>query len=172
MLSHANMLSNAHACLDTFAVHGDDLFLSFLPLSHTFERTLGYYLTVMTGSTVAFARSISLLSDDLQIIRPTLLISVPRIYERIYGAIKVQLDAGLPLRRKLFNLAVDTGWARFLHQQGRGPWKASFLLWPLLNKLVAQKVLDKLGGRLRVAISGGAALAPEISRVQGVQALR
>jgi len=165
MLSHANMLTNAHACLDTFRVHGDDLFLSFLPLSHTFERTLGYYLTVMTGSTVAFARSISQLSDDLQIIRPTLLISVPRIYERIYGAIKVQLDAGLPLKRKLFNLAVDTGWARFLHEQGRGSWKPSFLLWPVLQKLVAQKVLDKLGGRLRVAISGGAALAPEISRV-------
>src|SRR5574340_890457 len=151
MLSHGNMLTNAHACLDTFMVHGDDLFLSFLPLSHTFERTLGYYLTVMTGSTVAFARSISQLSDDLQIIRPTLLISVQRIYERIYGAIKARLDEDLPLKRKLFNLAVETGWARFLHQQRRGPWRASFLLWPLLRKLVAQKILDKLGGRLRVA---------------------
>jgi long-chain acyl-CoA synthetase len=65
MLSHANMLTNAHACLDTFTVRGDELFLSFLPLSHTFERTLGYYLTVMTGATVAFARSIPLLSEDL-----------------------------------------------------------------------------------------------------------
>src|SRR5574340_1097561 len=144
MLSHANMLSNAHACLDTFPVGGDDLFLSFLPLSHTFERTLGYYLTVMTGATVAFARSISQLSGDLHIIRPTLLISVQRIYERIYGAIKARLDEDLPLKRKLFNLAVETGWARFLHQQRRGPWKASFLLWPLLRKLVAQKILDKL----------------------------
>src|SRR5574340_156575 len=151
MLSHGNMLTNAHACLDTFMVHGDDLFLSFLPLSHTFERTLGYYLTVMTGSTVAFARSVSKLSEDLQTIRPTLLISVPRIYERIYGAIRARLDEDLPLKRKLFNLAVETGWARFLHQQRRGPWKASFLLWPLLRKLVAQKILDKLGGRLRVA---------------------
>ena len=165
MLSHANMLTNAHACLDTFTVRGDDLFLSFLPLSHTFERTLGYYLAVMTGATVAFARSIPLLSEDLQTIRPTLLISVPRIYERVYGAIKNKLDEGSPLKRKLFSLAVETGWARFEHEQGRGPWKVSFLLWPLLQKLVAQKILDKLGGRLRVAISGGAALAPEISRV-------
>ncbi|OFZ68000.1 MAG: AMP-dependent synthetase [Betaproteobacteria bacterium RBG_16_56_24] len=165
MLSHANMLTNAHACLDTFAVHGDDLFLSFLPLSHTFERTLGYYLTVMTGATVAFARSIPQLSEDLQTIHPTLLISVPRIYERVYGAIKAKLEEGSPLKRKLFNLAVETGWARFEHEQGRGPWKVSFLLWPVLKKLVAQKILDKLGGRLRVAISGGAALAPEISRV-------
>ncbi len=165
MLSHANILSNAHACLDTFAVHGDDLFLSFLPLSHTFERTLGYYLPVMTGSTVAFARSIPQLADDLQIIRPTILISVPRIYERMYAAIRASLDEGSGLRRWLFHLAVETGWARFEREQGRGPWKPTFLLWPLLQRLVAQKVLDRLGGRLRVAVSGGAALAPEISRV-------
>jgi long-chain acyl-CoA synthetase len=165
MLSHANMLSNAHACLDTFAVKGDDLFLSFLPLSHTFERTLGYYLAVMTGTPVAYARSIQLLSEDLQSIRPTLLISVPRIYERVYGAIRTKLEEGSPLRRRLFYFAVDVGWARFEYQQGRGTWKASFLFWPLLKKLVAQKVLDKLGGRLRAALSGGAALSPEISRV-------
>jgi len=165
MLSHANMLTNAHACLDTFAVHGNDLFLSFLPLSHTFERTLGYYLPVMTGSTVAFARSIPQLAEDLQTIRPTILISVPRIYERMYAAIRAKLDEGSPLARWLFHLAVETGWARFEQEQGRGPWKASFLLWPLLQKLVAQKVLDRLGGRLRVAVSGGAALAPEISHV-------
>jgi long-chain acyl-CoA synthetase len=165
MLSHANMLTNAHACLDTFTVRGDDLLLSFLPLSHTFERTLGYYLAVMTGATVAFARSIPLLSEDLQIIRPTLLISVPRIYERVYGAIKIKLEEGSPLKRKLFHLAVETGWARFEHEQGRGPWKVSFLFWPILQKLVAQKILDKLGGRMRVAISGGAPLAPEVSRV-------
>jgi long-chain acyl-CoA synthetase len=165
MLSHANMLINAHACLDTFSVSGDDLFLSFLPLSHTFERTLGYYLTVMTGSTVAFARSIQTLSDDMITIRPTLLIAVPRIYERIYGAIRARLEDGSSLRRRLFHLAVETGWAMFERDQGRGTWHASFLLWPLLQKLVAQKVLDKLGGNLRVSISGGAALSAEVSRV-------
>ena len=165
MLSHNNMLSNAHAALDTFAVHADDLYLSFLPLSHTFERTCGYYLAVMVGATVAFARSIPLLSEDLLTIKPTIMVSVPRIYERVYGAIRAKLEEGSPLKLKLFHLAVETGWARFEHGQGRGPWKSVFLLWPILQKLVAQKILDKLGGRLRVAISGGAALAPEISRV-------
>lgn len=165
MLSHANMLTNAHACLCTFKVREDDLLLSFLPLSHAFERTLGYYLPIMTGTTVAFARSIPQLSEDLLTIRPTLLISVPRIYERIYAAIRTKLNEGSPVKRKLFELAVETGWARFLHQQGRGSWQVSFLLWPLLNKLVAQKIMSKLGGRLRAAISGGAALAPEISRM-------
>src|SRR5574340_818763 len=147
MLSHYNMLSNAHAALDVFSMRGDDLMLSFLPLSHTFERTVGYYLQLMTGAVVAYARSIPLLSEDLLFIRPTLLISVPRIYERIYGAISLKLDEGSAFKRRLFKFAVDTGWARFLHQQGRGGWKASFLLWPLLNKLVAQKLLARLGGR-------------------------
>jgi long-chain acyl-CoA synthetase len=165
MLSHLNILSNAHASLDIVAVHGDDLLLSFLPLSHTFERTLGYYLPIMAGATVAFARSIPQLSEDLQFIRPTLLVSVPRIYERIYAAIRTKLDEGSPLKRRLFHLAVETGWARFEYAQGRGLWKASFLLWPLLQRLVAQKVLDRMGGRLHAAISGGAALAPEISRM-------
>jgi long-chain acyl-CoA synthetase len=165
MLSHANILSNAYACLDTFPVSQDDLFLSFLPLSHAFERTLGYYLTVMTGATVAFARSIPSLSEDLQTIKPTVLISVPRIYERIYVAINEKLNEGSPLRKKLFYLAVEVGWARFLHQQGRGSWQFNFLLWPLLNLLVARKLMLRLGGRLRSAVSGGAALAPEVSRV-------
>ncbi|MDX8378565.1 MAG: AMP-dependent synthetase/ligase [Gallionella sp.] len=165
MLSHANMLNNAYACLDTFVVNGEDVFLSFLPLSHTFERTLGYYLAVMTGATVAFARSIPLLSEDLQIIRPTLLISVPRIYERIYGVIRTKLEEGSSFKRRLFQLAVETGWARFEQQQGRGGWQPAFVIWPLLKKLVAQKILDKMGGRMRVAISGGAALSPDISHL-------
>jgi long-chain acyl-CoA synthetase len=165
MLSHSNILTNAYACLDVFVLNSDDLLLSFLPLSHAFERTLGYYLTVMTGATVAFARSIALLSEDLQTIKPTLLISVPRIYERIYTAINTKLDEGPPLRKKLFYFAVNVGWARFLHQQGRGNWQPSFLLWPILDKLVASKLLQRLGGRLRSAMSGGAALSPEIARV-------
>jgi long-chain acyl-CoA synthetase len=165
MLSHNNMLSNTSSALGTFVVRADDLMLSFLPLSHTFERTCGYYLQVMTGATVAYARSIPLLSEDLQIIRPSILISVPRIYERISAALNAKLDEGLPIRKKLFYLAVEVGWARFLHQQGRGGWKLSFLLWPILNHLVAQKLQDRLGGRLRAALSGGAALAPDISRI-------
>jgi long-chain acyl-CoA synthetase len=165
MLSHNNILTNAYSCLQVMAVGHDDLFLSFLPLSHTFERTCGYYVSIMAGSTVAFARSIPLLGEDLQTIRPTMLISVPRIYERIWGTIRAKLDEGSPLRKKLFMLAARVGYERFEHAQGRGPWKLSFLLWPVLDKLVASKVLARLGGRMRTALSGGAALPPEISRL-------
>ena len=166
MLSHHNILTNAYGALSgVMATTHDDVFLSFLPLSHTFERTCGYYLTIMAGSTTAYARSIPLLSEDMQTIRPTVLVSVPRIYERVWSAIRAKLDESPPIRRKLFSLAVDVGYARFEHAQGRGPWKPSFLLWPVLNALVAKKVLARLGGRLRAALSGGAALPPEVSRV-------
>jgi long-chain acyl-CoA synthetase len=165
MLSHRNILTNAHACLMIMALTHEDTLLSFLPLSHTFERTCGYYLAMMAGSTTAYARSVSQLAEDLQTITPTILVSVPRIYERVWSAIRAKLDEGPPSRKKLFLRAVDVGYARFQHEQGRGGWKPSFLLWPVLNKLVASKVLARLGGRLRAALSGGAALSPEISRV-------
>ncbi len=164
MLSHENMLSNAHAATTKLAVRRDDVFLSFLPLSHTFERTVGYYLTVMTGSLTAYARSVQQLGEDLTTIRPTILISVPRIYERVYGAIQAKLAEGSGLKRKLFAKAVEVGWQRFEHSQGRAGWSASLLLWPLLDALVASKIRARLGGNLRAALSGGAALPPEISR--------
>ncbi len=165
MLSHNNILSNTASALSVLATGHDDIFLSFLPLSHTFERTCGYYLTMMSGSTVAYSRGIPQLGEDLQTVRPTMLISVPRIYERIWSTIRAKLDEGSPLRKKLFLFAAAVGYARFEHAQGRESWSPSFLLWPLLNKLVAAKVLARLGGRLRYALSGGAALSGDISRI-------
>jgi long-chain acyl-CoA synthetase len=165
MLTHDNILSNVAACLTVLAPRPDDVFLSFLPLSHTFERTCGYYLAIMTGSITAYARSVQQLADDLQSVRPTLLISVPRIYERVFAAIRARLEEGPALGKKLFQAAVEVGYARFEHAQGRGPWLPSFLLWPVLDALVARKILARLGGRVRAAISGGAALPPDVSRV-------
>jgi long-chain acyl-CoA synthetase len=166
MLTHRNILTNSYAALTgVMATTHDDIFLSFLPLSHTFERTCGYYMPMMAGSITAYARSVPQLGEDLQTVRPTVLVSVPRIYERVWGAIRAKLEEGPPFRKKLFMLAVDVGYARFEHAQGRGPWKLSFVLWPLLDRLVAAKVLARLGGRMKVALSGGAALSTEISRV-------
>ena len=165
MLSHYNILTNAHSCLQVVPIQEDDLLLSFLPLSHTFERTSGYYVPIMRGATVAYARSVHQLQEDLLIIRPTILVSVPRIYERIYAAIRAKLAEGPASSRKLFKLAVEIGYSRFEYQQGRAPRHISHMLWPLLEMLVAKKVIGKLGGRLRCAMSGGAALSSDISRV-------
>ena len=164
MLSHQNMLQNAKAGLEAFDVYTDDLFLSFLPLSHMFERTGGYYLTMLAGAEVAFARSVAQLAEDFRKVRPTVIFSVPRIYERLHAAIQGQLrDAG-PFKRALYEFAHRTGWSLFEWRQGRGSWKPAFLLWPLLQSLVASKLLERLGGRLRLAISGGAALSPAIAQ--------
>ncbi|SFH39545.1 long-chain acyl-CoA synthetase [Nitrosospira sp. Nsp14] len=165
MLSHHNILTNAHSCLQVVHIRPDDLLLSFLPLSHTFERTGGYYAPMMGGATVAHARSVHQLQEDLLTIRPTILVSVPRIYERIYAGIRVKLAESSVLSVKLFELAVAIGYSRFECRQGRGPRRMSHLLWPVLKLLVAKKVMDKLGGRLRGAMSGGAALSSEVARI-------
>jgi long-chain acyl-CoA synthetase len=165
MLSHHNILTNAYSCLQVIPVTQKDLLLSFLPLSHTFERTSGYYAPMMAGATIAYARSIQQLQEDLLAIRPTVLISVPRIYERVDAGIRAKLTEGPKFGKWLFNFAVAVGYSRFEYQQGRGSWRLMHLFWPLLKKLVADKVMQKLGGRLRLALSGGAALSAEVSRI-------
>jgi long-chain acyl-CoA synthetase len=164
MLSHMNMLSIAHAALTVVDCYRQDSFLSFLPLSHTLERTAGYYLPMMAGASVAYARSIAQLADDLQTVKPTAIIAVPRIFERVYARLNEQMMKRPPMARKLFKLALKTGYKDFERRMGRCRWTPSLLLWPVLNRLVADKILQKLGGRLRLAVTGGAAISPEIAR--------
>lgn len=164
MLSHHNMLSDAWQSLQSVPVYTSDLFLSFLPLSHTLERTVGYYVPMMAGASVAYARSVNQLAEDLVTIRPTAMISVPRVFERVHGRIQQQMEKGSAVKRALFNLTVKVGWARFEALQGRGRRGPSQMLWPALEKAVAGKVMDKLGGRVRCAICGGAALPYEIAK--------
>ncbi len=165
MLSHTNLLFDAAAGQTQIPVYDDDLFLSFLPLAHTLERTAGYIIPMMTGATVAYARSVQELAEDLQTIRPTVLITVPRIFERVYNKLKEQLAAKPPLARHLYELTLDVGWQRFLRQQHRGYWNPLQLLWPVLQNTVASKVTKELGGRLRLAVSGGAPLSPAVARI-------
>lgn len=164
MLSHQNILQNVLSGLGGIDVYTDDVFLSFLPLSHMFERTVGYYLPMVAGSEVAYARSIPQLAEDFRSVRPTAIVSVPRIYERLHAAIRLQLEEASGAKRRLFELARRTGWDLFEWRQGRGRWRPAFLLWPILERLVAAKLLERLGGRLRIAVSGGAALNPQIAQ--------
>jgi len=164
MLSHYNMLSIAHSALTMIDVYQDDLFLSFLPLSHTLERTAGYYLPVMSGSAVAYARSIAQLGEDLQNIQPTVMIAVPRIFEKVFARIQGQMSKQSGLKRALFRMTASIGWRRFERQQQRASWHPGLLAWPFLKTLVADKVTAKLGGRLRMAVSGGAALSLPVAK--------
>jgi long-chain acyl-CoA synthetase len=164
MLSHSNILSNAHDSLTAIDCYREDLFLSFLPLSHSLERTGGYYLPMMAGSTVAFARSAGQLAEDLQSVRPTALIAVPRVFERVHERMMGQLRERSAVARWVFRTAIRAGWRRFEREQGRVGWHPLLLLWPVLRRLVADQVLGRLGGRLRIAVSGGAALPKEVAR--------
>ncbi|MEW8458962.1 MAG: long-chain fatty acid--CoA ligase, partial [Candidatus Thiodiazotropha endolucinida] len=165
MLSHHNILWDIESGVKVIDIYTTDTFLSFLPLSHTLERTVGYYLALMSGAATAYARSIPQLAEDLETIKPTILVSVPRIFERVYAKIQDKLERDSAIARGIFNLAVETGWTHFEFQQGRSSWSPKLWLWPLLEKIVARKIQDKLGGRLRIAVSGGAPLSPDIAKV-------
>jgi long-chain acyl-CoA synthetase len=166
MLSHGNVVANVKAIAGRIAAAPGDVFLSFLPLSHTFERTGGYYYPIAAGACVAYARSVALLAEDLTQVRPTVLISVPRIYERIHALIMQHRAAAGAVERALLDLTLAVGGRRFDARQGRGvPSIRDRLAWPLLKRLVADKVLARLGGRLRVAVSGGAPIAEPVIRL-------
>ncbi len=164
MLSHRNMLENAWAASHVADITSDDVFLSFLPMSHTLERTGGYYLPMVCGARVAYARSVQQLGEDLQAVKPTVLISVPRIYERVHSRLRKSLEQQGALSRSLFASAVRIGWQRYERAQGRGSWRPAHVLGPTLDRLVGSKLRARLGGRLRFAICGGAPLAPELAR--------
>lgn len=172
MLTHRNVLSNVQACVQRVQARASDVFLSFLPLSHTFERTAGYYLPVAVGASVAFARSTQQLMQDFQSVRPTVLVSVPRIFERVYAAFETRL-AGKPLRSGLARAAQDIGWKRFAAAQGlpdaqgrptAPPGLLARLAWPLLERVVARRLQASFGGQLRLAVSGGAPLSLAVAR--------
>lgn len=165
MLSHANILGNVHACLRRVPVYTDDLFLSFLPLSHMLERTVGYYLPLVAGACVAHVRSLEKLPEDLAAVGPAIIVCVPRIFERFLRQLNVRLAESPRWRRWLFDLTVAVGRQRFLLSQGRGSWSPRLLLWPLLYRGVAMRILKALGGRVRLAISGGAPLPAAVAEV-------
>ena len=165
MLSHRNVVSNVNAIKAVMPLQDGDLYLSFLPLSHTLERTVGYYQPMAAGATVAFARSIPLLMDDMRVVRPTMLVSVPRIYERVFTAVQEKVGTNA-MRRRLFALLIELGWRRFEHTQSRGPnlSLASRALLVMLDWLIARPVRARFGGRLRAAVTGGAAVPSEVAR--------
>lgn len=159
MLSHGNIMSNVEACLKVVSLFDSDVMLSIIPLSHMFERTAGYYLPLKRGIRVAYCRSIQQLAEDLATIRPTLLLAVPRVYERFLARIDQSL-AGSRLKRALFDRTVELGWKRYRKQVG----PLERLQYAMLKRLVADKIMARLGGRLRLSVVGGAAVELRIAK--------
>lgn len=165
MLTHRALLANAEGVAKVFPPVRDDVFLSILPLAHGFERTMGYVLPMLGGACVAYAQSLLRLRQDMATLRPTAIMAVPRFYESIYTAARRSASES-PARLRLFEMTGRIGWQRFAARAGAGPAPGMVdrMIWPLLDRLVARKVQAAFGGRLRVAVSGGATFPPEISR--------
>ncbi len=164
MLTHKNLLTDVAAGLGGVPIWPDDLFLSFLPVSHAFERTVGHFLVVASGSEIAYAEDVTTLMRDMPEVKPTVMISVPRLYEKIYSGVNAKMEASA-VKKVLFDRAQALGMERFeLKQKGRDLDGLKAIEWKVLDHLVNAKLREKMGGNLRLFVSGGAALSPTIAR--------
>jgi long-chain acyl-CoA synthetase len=160
MLLHRNIASNVHACLEVVSIGPEDRCLSFLPLCHIFERMAGLYAMLAAGATIAYAQSLDTVAADAVEVRPTILCGVPRFYEKVYARVMEKVAHDPPLRRRIFHWGLAQGLERArAHFEGR---VHDTLGTRLADRLVGHKVRERVGGRLRFCISGGAALAPKV----------
>ena len=163
MLTHRNFASNTQAALERIWLTDADVHLSFLPLSHAFERVAGYFVMLAAGARIAYAESVDAVAKNLPEVRPTVMVSVPRLFERVYTAVQKSVDEGGAAKQKIFGWAVRSG-RKAAQAKAQGD-----RVGPLLgaqarlgHRLVFSGLHEKLGGRVRLAVSGGAALPKEI----------
>jgi len=164
MLTHENILFNVQAAGPVVPVTEEDRCLSFLPLSHVFERTVGQFFMIFHGISIAYAESIDTVAENMGEVKPTIVVSVPRLYEKMYAKVLDKVHAGPPLRQKIFFWGIETGkkLTPFLLQREKGPLLLR-LQYALADRLVFRKIKERLGGKLRYFISGGAPLSREIA---------
>lgn len=163
MLTHDNLFADTIAACAAIPHSGDDTCLSFLPLSHSFERTGGYYVMLEIGASIAYAESIDTVAANLVEVRPSLVLSVPRLYEKMYDRVLENASSGGALKRRIFFWARRVG-ERWADEKlaGRTPGGMLGLQYSIARKLVFSKLQARTGGRLRYFVSGGAPLAAEI----------
>lgn len=163
MLTHGNLVSNVEGCQGAMAKGPEDVALSFLPLSHAFERTV-VYNHLADGVPVAFAENIETLPRDLPAVSPTIMTAVPRVFEKMHTRIQEAAAAGSGLKRRLFAWAIATGLARVSREQrAGGRTEISSLRDRLADRLVYAKIRARTGGRLRCIVSGSAPLPVHIA---------
>ncbi len=164
VLTHGNVLHNFEAGIQAVDFNEDDLFLSFLPLSHMTERAAGQVVPLGRGCTIAYAEPmIERLAANMAEVRPTVMVAVPRLYERLYARVMSTVEAAPPLRQKIFHWAQGLGRQHYQnHVDGvpDSPWLAVQLA--LAKRLVFDKIRARTGGRVRYFVSGGAPLSREV----------
>ena len=164
MLTHANFISNVEACKSLIDVSETDVLLSFLPLSHVFERLGGHYVPLFSGAKIAYAESTFTVAQNMKEVAPTVMLSVPRLYETMHERILRAVQEGSSVKQKIFHWGVSVGSAvSSAIQQGRKPSAILQLQQSIADKLVFAKLKEATGGRLRFFVSGGAALPQSIA---------
>jgi long-chain acyl-CoA synthetase len=173
MLTHSNLVSNVTSSLKAFAgVSETDLALSFLPLCHVFERMGGYYVMLRKGATIAYAEGVEKVPENMLEVRPTLMLSVPRLYEKMYQRVNEKVASDPPARQKIFRWALGVGREIFQHKvAGTRPGLLLRCKGAVADKLVFSKIKARTGGRLRLFVSGGAPLSREIAEFFGAAGL-
>ena len=164
MLTHANFISNLQACKSLIDISDADVLLSFLPLSHVFERLGGHYLPLISGAKVAYAESTFTVAQNMREVAPTVMLSVPRLYETMHDRILRTVQEGSSLKQKIFHWGVSVGSSvSSAIQKGKKPSAILQLQQNIADKLVFAKLKAATGGRLRFFVSGGAALPQSIA---------
>jgi long-chain acyl-CoA synthetase len=174
VITHRNIIANCHGAYRLLEMLGlgDEVFLSFLPLSHSYEHTAGLMFPISIGAEIYFAEGADTLAANLLEAKPTIMTAVPRLYETMYQRIRRGMEREKGLKRRLFEKAVANGRKRLADERlGLG----ERAIEPLLERLVREKVRARFGGRLKAMVSGGAPLNPEIGSffvALGVQLLQ
>ncbi|MBK9249680.1 MAG: long-chain fatty acid--CoA ligase [Ignavibacteria bacterium] len=158
-LTNSNIIANLEGCLGAFDVRDTDIFLSYLPLCHSFERIGGLYLPLAVGASVCFAESIDKVPENIREVRPTIMTSVPKLFEKIQNKILSKMDKESDSKKKIFHWAVGVG-KKFLDAtlDGKSPTLSVSVQYQIAKKLVFSKIQEPFGGRIRLFVSGGAAL--------------
>ena len=168
MLMHSNFIANVEGGKEFVYVDENDIFLSFLPLCHVFERMVGHFLATYSGSTIAYAESIETVAENMGEVHPTVMASVPRLYEKIYAKILANVEDGPGLKRKIFYWAIGVGKQYINAVMYKKPIGGGLKFKRnLAYKLVFSKLAERVGGNMRFFASGGAPLSKEIAEFFG-----
>ncbi|MCY7363460.1 MAG: long-chain fatty acid--CoA ligase [Ignavibacteria bacterium] len=155
MLTHLNIYSNVISCQKVLPIDNTDIFLSYLPYSHIYERTAGYYLPLFCGAKIYYAQNIDTISIQLMEVKPTFVITVPRLLDKIYNRlIKSGEEMETGFKKKLFNWSIQIA--------NKKNYSKNSLKWKIADKLVYKKIREKTGGKIRYFVSGGGALNKKI----------